>query len=321
MNRWLKIAIKLVLTAAILVFIFQRIPLENVVEVILASNPLFFALAVLMRLLQRILMGVRTRLLARHQAMNLSTGNLVSAGLIATFYGLFLPGSLAGGAVRWYKLNKIVSMPSEVLVLIAYDRMIDTVFMVALGLFFFLMDDAFWGNKNLGVDLGIAFLVLLGVYLLAFSGRVTRFFITAFLSLGFLPAIVKQKFKKLADVVTRFGELSFSSHIQLFLLSVFIYVVGVVAFVFLARGLFLDLAFDTLAWITSVVTAIVMLPITFSGLGVREAGLVVMLEPYGIEAASALAFSLLIFSSTVFLAAAGGIVELRQQYFDPRKKA
>lgn len=319
MSKGLTLTLKLVITVGILMFIFNRIPVADVAGVIAKANPVYYALAIVTCLLQRLLMGWRTRILAWHQSMTLSTSQLVTAGFVATFYGFFLPGSMAGGAVRWYKLNKIVSMPSEVLVMIAFDRMIDTVFLVALGLCFFLLDDRFMGDKSLGVDLAMAFILLLVVYILAFNSRVSRFFLSIILSFGFLPDVVKQKLQKLIDVVVRFGEMSFSRHIQLFFLSIANYSMGVLAFWLLSHSLRLDLSFITLGWITSAVTAIAMLPITFSGLGVREAGVVVMLEPFGISAASALAFSLLIFTTTVALAMAGGVLEFREQYFGTKK--
>jgi uncharacterized membrane protein YbhN (UPF0104 family) len=68
------------------------------------------------------------------------------------------------------------------------------------------------------------------------------------------------------------------------------------------------------------VTALVILPITFSGLGVREAGMVVMLEPLGVDSATALAFALLIFCSSVALSLGGGLLELQQQYFGVNKR-
>ena len=113
--------LKLFVTIAFLALIFNQIPLTEVVDVIASTEPVYFMLAVLMRYLQRIVMAYRTRILARHQALDLPIKDIVSVGLVATFYGVFLPGTLAGGAVRWYRFNRIVSRPSQVLVMILWQ--------------------------------------------------------------------------------------------------------------------------------------------------------------------------------------------------------
>lgn len=115
-----------------------------------------------------------------HAGINVAIG---VRGIDRAFNGLLLPCTLAGGGVRWYMLNKIVSMQPEILVLIVFDRMINTVFMVALGLFF-LLDDAVGGQRRLGIDLAIACGALFSIYLLAFGGRVTRFALSVLLALG-----------------------------------------------------------------------------------------------------------------------------------------
>lgn len=319
MSKSIKITVKLLITVAILVIIFYRIPINNVIEIIKTCEPTYFALAVFMQYLQRIVMGYRTRILAIHQGMDVNPSKFVSIGLIATFYGVFLPGTLAGGAVRWYKLNKITAMPSQTLVMILFDRMIDTVFMASLGLIFFILDDSYNGNQNLMTDMVTAVLILVGIYLIAFNRKATNLGVSLILAIPFTPLAIKQKISKVVDVAANYSKMPAVQHIQIFALSVVIYLIGVSAFVFLAKGLQLELGFYSLAWITSLVTAIVMLPISFSGLGVREAGLIVVLEPYGVSAASALAFSLLMFSSTLVLSAGGGLLELYDQYFSRKK--
>ena len=54
---------------------------------------------------------------------------------------------------------------------------------------------------------------------------------------------------------------------------------------------------------------VMMLPVSFSGLGVREASFVYLLEPFGVDAAPALAFSLAVYALGLSVALVGGLIE------------
>jgi hypothetical protein len=59
-----------------------------------------------------------------------------------------------------------------------------------------------------------------------------------------------------------------------------------------------------------------MIPISISGLGVREGALLFLLKPYGVWGEEALALSLIIFGITVLLIGAiGGLLEGRKLLF------
>jgi uncharacterized membrane protein YbhN (UPF0104 family) len=78
-----------------------------------------------------------------------------------------------------------------------------------------------------------------------------------------------------------------------------------------ARAVGIDADWSTLAWVRALVALATLLPVSVSGLGLREAGFAVLLEPYGVPVAQAVALSLLVFSQVLFLAALGAIVEAR----------
>jgi hypothetical protein len=94
---------------------------------------------------------------------------------------------------------------------------------------------------------------------------------------------------------------------------------GIVATWWLAVALQLPVPFVTLAWVRSVVMLLAMLPVTISGLGVREGALVALLAPYGVLGPDALALALLVFGVTVAaVGVVGGVVEAARV---PRERA
>ncbi len=62
-------------------------------------------------------------------------------------------------------------------------------------------------------------------------------------------------------------------------------------------------------WIVRVCFAVQLVPISVSGLGVREASLVMLLPGYGVPMEQALSFSLVIFGMLVFSGLIGGLCE------------
>lgn len=89
-------------------------------------------------------------------------------------------------------------------------------------------------------------------------------------------------------------------------------VMGVVSYGLVALALDLHLSWVAIGWIRTLTMLASMLPVSVGGLGVREVVWVLLLAPLGIVAVDALAFSLLIFGSTVLVVAIlGGVLEAR----------
>ena len=79
------------------------------------------------------------------------------------------------------------------------------------------------------------------------------------------------------------------------------------------RGAALDvnLSFLTIGWIRVVLHAIMSLPISLSGIGVREGSLVLLLHEYGVSGADAVALAFLLFIINLAQNSLGGIFELK----------
>ncbi len=69
-----------------------------------------------------------------------------------------------------------------------------------------------------------------------------------------------------------------------------------------------------LGWVRTVLVVVLMLPISWSGFGVREGSLILLLRPYGVLPEAAVGLSLLIFFRGALRALVGGLVETRSQF-------
>ena len=66
-----------------------------------------------------------------------------------------------------------------------------------------------------------------------------------------------------------------------------------------------------MTWARACYTLVLLLPITFAGLGAREGVLILLLQPYGVTGADAVALSFIQLGGTLILAILGGMYEFR----------
>ena len=90
------------------------------------------------------------------------------------------------------------------------------------------------------------------------------------------------------------------------------HLLGLMSLFILAVAIQIDIGLAALGWIRSIVTIVTLVPVTVSGLGVREATFVALLSPYGVAMSSALTLSLLVFARSLVFAFAGGLFEARR---------
>lgn len=76
----------------------------------------------------------------------------------------------------------------------------------------------------------------------------------------------------------------------------------------IAKSLDIPIDFLSLASIMTLTSVILLLPITWAGMGTRELSLVILMAPYGVAAEKALAFSFLQFTSSFFIGGITGFI-------------
>ncbi len=78
----------------------------------------------------------------------------------------------------------------------------------------------------------------------------------------------------------------------------------------LATSLGIDFGFWTWAWISAILTTVLMLPLSIGGLGLREGGLALMFSMLGESADKSLAYALMLYAFTLVSALIGYFVDL-----------
>ena len=263
-----------------------------------------------------ILLGAwRWHMVLRAQRVGASRGRAVEISFVAHFFNAFLLGSTGGDLIKaYYAAGDTPHQQAESVVSVIVDRLI--------GLLSMLVFAAVMMVPNLGLltrnpGLGLLALVVLGMLggLLLFAGvslqsGVSRWWPGAREWLRRLPK--GASLERALEAARRFGQQR-GLLARAFGLSMLLNIACVLQIWVLARGLGLEIRPVYLFVLVPMIICIAALPITPSGLGVRENLYVLALAVPQIQvsAAAALSLSLLAYAGSLCWSLLGGVVYTR----------
>ena len=99
-------ALKIVVSAVLIYFIFTKIELKDVLQTLKKSDPLYLSLAVLFFVLSKAISAFRTNLYFHQIGAPLTQSSNLKLSLLGMFYNLFLPGGIGGDAYKGYAVQK-----------------------------------------------------------------------------------------------------------------------------------------------------------------------------------------------------------------------
>ena len=99
-------ALKIVVSAVLIYFIFTKIEFKDVLQTLKKSDPLFLLLALLFFVLSKVLAAFRTNLYFHQIGAKISQLSNLKLYLLGMFYNLFLPGGIGGDAYKGYVIQK-----------------------------------------------------------------------------------------------------------------------------------------------------------------------------------------------------------------------
>jgi glycosyltransferase 2 family protein len=306
--------LKLAVAATLIGLLVQYASPSNIALAIRSAN-LWLVLAVVpMILLSMWLAAAQLKFLTDCHGMNLSLMRIIGINASIEFYNLFLPGFIAGGVIRWYRLSKENRMRAQAFAVIAMSRLLNLVSLIGLGILGWLIEDT-----SAAPPFAIA---LLAVSLLALAGGLFALSNQQFangarresIDDGKARTFVKDKLLKLMDAVTEYRQIPASGRMQLGFLAVSWQLVMILSTYMFCLALSISVSLSALAWIRAVVTLALLVPVTISGFGLREGCWVYFLGLYGVAPAEAFVLSLLTFGRSLFQAVIGCGLEIRAHF-------
>jgi glycosyltransferase 2 family protein len=302
MSAYRQLAFKLLFACAMLGVLLYFVPLAELGAAIGAVAPGIFAAAVLLQFLMRIVATPRMRVITANQGMSLGHGQLFRIQLISQYYALMLPGTLAAGGATWMKYVQAGAGKSAAIAAVTLNRGIGTLVMLVAGGVAWVLD------RGLVESGGMLALVMLcaALSLAAIFGRLPWTPSDAHVSRW--PAVLGW-LRVFAIRLLLFQQVSARGKLVVLASSLAHEFVGALTLwcFALAVGLSLDLL--TVLWMRAALQLVLMVPLHFAGLGIREASLVGLGMLVGVAPAVALAWSLAIFAGSLVVSAVGGLLE------------
>jgi uncharacterized membrane protein YbhN (UPF0104 family) len=263
-----------------------------------------------------IVLGVfRWRIVMRVQGLELPLSRALEISLVAHFFNSFLLGSTGGDLLKaYYAARETHHKKTEAVVTVIVDRLIGLLAMLLFAWAMILLNrDLIFAHGRLGALAWLVLAMLLGcagVIALAFWGGLSRPLPSARAWLRRLPK--GELLERCVDASRAFGRRP-GFLLEAFALSMAVNTACVLQVFTLARGLGLPVQPLDVFVIVPIVVCISALPITPSGLGLRE-NLYVLLfavPAIGVNATQALSLSLLAYAGSLLWSLAGGVVYVR----------
>ena len=262
-----------------------------------------------------ILLGVwRWRLVLRVQGLELSVGRALEISFIAHFFNSFLLGSTGGDLMKaYYAARETHHKKTEAVVTVFVDRLIGLWAMLLFATILILPNwPLLMSHSRLRPLAGLIVAMMIActaVVVVAFWGGVSRAWSGARIWLRRLPR--GEWLERSLDACRRFGQQHFFVSRAL-AISMVLNTVCVLQFLALSWGLKLRIPLLALFVIVPMIICISALPVTPSGLGVRENLFVLMLAApvIAVPETLALSLSLLAYAGSLFWSLVGGAVYL-----------
>lgn len=280
------------------------------------ADPWWLICALLLAIVGTVILpSLMTREALAIDRIDLSFVELVRINFAIRFYVLVLPRAASIG-IRWLRYMN-GGNAHDAMALMVYERLMQLFTMTLIGTIVLAIELDVLGGTAVGVFVAaLSCTTLLAAMLIPFLWPTAADWLKAAVRAleRVAPTFLATRARRLLDSVTAFHQLRAPATLRILawtLLSYLLFIASPWAVVFAMN---VDISLPALAWIRPLVFLLTLLPFTIGGLGVREAGFIGLLHLYGIAAAEALAFSLVLFAIQIAIGIVGMAIELRQRF-------
>lgn len=282
-------SLKLAVSAVTLAIIFSRTDTSHVFSVVKGVGVFYFGVASLIYMASLYVSSMRWKLLLLDE---FPLGKLFRLNLIGSFFGNFLPGAVGGDFVKAYYLNKDAKKMSLTLASVFIDRYLGYVSLMIIGMISFPFALGFISGSPVRWLMPGIFLAFIVGSFLFFTLQVGRRFSAVAEFYGYFVSLWARR-----DVI--FKAIAYSAVVQC---------MGFFSVSMLASAMGQDIPILVLFAFLPIVITLTTIPVSISGLGIREGAFVILLGFIGVRPEIATSLSLSWFIS-IFFGSLPGLVE------------
>jgi glycosyltransferase 2 family protein len=318
MKKWILIALRLAVLVACIVFLIYNIDFNNLFNNILSKLPVWVLIvAILLSVFRLWLNGIRWKMMNTDYSYQLKNWDYFRYMMISSSFNLVMPGALGGDIVKaiWVG-NDISSNKTRNILSVFFDRVVGMLSVLFLGLLAFLLSPFFSFNIKIIVWLTALILFILFILLVVYIKK------------GRFEYIIK-KWKPRRNIFSKIRNILFIFNdsvvfyikkprifLEAFLLSIVIHISWFAVNYLIAHFLDINISFFDISMISCLIWIITAIPISISGIGIREISYISLLHNYGVSADTATGLSLYVFSVSIIV----GILGLPFVLSSKRKK-
>ena len=303
-KRVLKFLLRILITGLLLVVVFSRIDLRQLGGAVKNARWLFLFIVWALSVTGFWIQALKMQIIMRKQQCEVDIGTVFGVSAVTTFYSMIMP-SLLSTSVKWYILKRKTGKGSNVFSSMAYNQVTDMVVRILVGLLAVIVTNPGGGPKAPVFCAIIIALIIIGLVLMLNRWTAEKFFIFARYILRPFPEIVRTGVERILEQIKVFQTAGWTFHFLMVTITLIGTILSIVVYVFAAKAASIDVSPVVLAWQSSVIFILGRLPISVANLGIREFTLIEFLALYGVTAPVALLMSMIIFSSSVVVAAIG----------------
>ena len=308
---WLRVVVSL----SLLAWLLTSIGAESTFEVVTQSSPGYLLAAFAVYLLGVGVRALRWQILLGAQGIRFPLRKLTSLYFAGAFFSMFLPTGVGGDAVRMVEVARDSDSKALSASTVVVDRVVGLLVLLGIG----LVSLPF--NHRLVTPEVVAALILLNVA--AYGGTLMLHEQSAIDALAqHLPPLGwllnRKAVKTVYRSLKRYDGFSLAKAL---LVSLLFNLLLIFTNVLIARALRVHLAAGYFLLFVPIISFLLALPVSLSGLGIREGGYVYLFGQAGVSSPIALSMSLCFYAITLATGLIGGVIYALQGLMGLRKGA
>lgn len=306
-HKVLLIALKMVLSIGLFIYVVAKVSPGDIWATVRPADPSLLLAAAGLFLLSSLIGSWLWARLLRAQGVSIPYAKAASYYFVGLFFNNFLPSNIGGDIARISDASKHATHVSPVFSATLMDRLIGV---LAIGLVAVVASVAALDHVRLYAiytAIFAVFLVALGLFLSIFNRRVLEAFEWPFRAMGWRS--VERGIARLMDDLHGFRSEG-GALLQAFVASTAVQVSRILVHYIVGLALGVRLAAGYYFLFVPVLAALVSLPISLNGLGVREGAAVVLFHMAGLTREQSFTIPFLTYLISVLISLLGGLIFL-----------
>lgn len=309
MKKKLTLALKILISLLLMVFLFTKINFFDFIKTVHDIKPLYLIIGTAIFILSFYINALKWKALLPEKKILY----LFNMNMIAGFYSTILPGQVAGEAAKIVFMRRDDKNLERITASVLVDKISGFIGIIIVGII-----GCIFSTRSVGflTWMLVVLMIILTLCLLLFKSDRVYFIVKKWLDL----AARKIRFiNKIEGFITSWREYSKDNRALTLniLLGVLYQIVGVLLYFVFSKTININVSLMDFSWIFSVLSLALFLPVSISGIGVRDGTLIGLLGLFGVSNEKAMALSMIMLLTNVIRGLIGGLVNL---YYMTRQK-